>query len=62
MRAEDAQLTAELAETRAALDRSYLRPSYQAREKAVRGLTRSAVGRGLLGIYRFARGRSSRSA
>ena len=62
MRAEDARLTAELADTRAALDRSYLRPSYRAREKAVRGLTRSAVGRGLLGLYRLARGRSSRSA
>ena len=62
MRAEDARLTSELAETRAALDRSYLRPSYRAREKAVHGLTRSAVGRGLLGIYRLARGRSSRSA
>ena len=53
---------AELDETRHALSRSYLRPSYRAREKAVKGLARSRVGRGLLGAYRLARGRSSRSA
>jgi hypothetical protein len=62
MRGEEARLRVELDETRHALSRSYLRPSYRAREKAVKGLTRSRVGRGLLGVYRLARGRSSRSA
>ena len=62
MRGEEARLQAELDETRHALSRSYLRPSYRAREKAVKGLARSRVGRGLLGAYRLARGRSSRSA
>ncbi len=62
MRAEDAQLRAELDETRDALRRSYLRPSYRMREKAVKGLAGTRVGRGLLGVYRLARGRSSRSA
>ena len=62
MRGEEARLQAELDETRHALSRSYLRPSYRAREKAVEGLARSRVGRGLLGAYRLARGRSSRSA
>jgi hypothetical protein len=62
MRAEEARLRGELEETRAALSRSYLRPSYQLREKTVKGLARSPMGRGLLGLYRLARGRSSRSA
>ena len=62
MRGEEARLQAELDETRHALSRSYLRPSYRAREKAVKGLARNRVGRGLLGAYRLARGRSSRSA
>ena len=62
MRAEDAQLRAELDETRDALRRSYLRPSYRMREKAVKGLAGTRLGRGLLGVYRLARGRSSRSA
>jgi hypothetical protein len=62
MRADEAQLRAELDQTQAALRRSYLRPSYQIREKAVKGLARSRTGRGLLGVYRLARGRSSRSA
>ena len=62
MRAEDAQLRAELDETRDALRRSYLRPSYRMREKAVKGLAGTRFGRGLLGVYRLARGRSSRSA
>ena len=62
MRAEEDRLRAELDETRAALSRSYLRPSYRVREKAVKGLGRSRAGRGLLSVYRFARGRSSRSA
>jgi hypothetical protein len=62
LRAEEARLLAELDETRAALRRSYLRPTYRLREKAVKGLSRSRAGRGLLGVYRLARGRSSRSA
>jgi hypothetical protein len=62
MRAEEDRLRAELDETRDALSRSYLRPSYRLREKAVKGLTRGRVGRGLLSVYRLARGRSSRSA
>jgi hypothetical protein len=56
------RLGAELAETRAALERSYLRPTYRFREKVVRRLGRSRVGRGMLRVYRAARGRSSRSA
>jgi hypothetical protein len=56
------ELTAQLEETRRALDRSYLRPSYRAREKIVRRLDSSRVGRWMLGVYRFGRGRSSRSA
>ena len=62
MRAEEERLRRELHEARVALDRSFLRPSYQLREKALRGLRRTAVGRGLHRVYRVARGRSSRSA
>ncbi len=62
LREEEARLGAELEETKAALARSYLRPSYRVREKAVKGLARNPMGRGLLGVYRLARGRSSRSA
>ena len=62
VRGEEARLRAELDDTRAALQRAYLRPSYRFRERAVKGLARSRAGRGLLGAYRFTRGRSSRSA
>ena len=62
MRAEEERLRHELHEARVALDRSFLRPSYRVREKALRGLRRTAVGRGLHRVYRVARGRSSRSA
>ena len=62
MRAEEERLRRELHEARVALDRSFLRPSYQLREKALRGLRRTALGRGLHRVYRVARGRSSRSA
>ena len=62
MRTDEARLRSELDEARSALRRSYLRPSYRVREKAVKGLAQSRVGRGLLGVYRLARGRSSRSA
>jgi hypothetical protein len=56
------QLTVELDETRRALERSYLRPSYRAREKIVRRLESSRPGRAALRVYRWGRGRSSRSA
>ena len=62
MRGEEARLRRSSTRPAHALPRSYLRPSYRAREKAVKGLARSRVGRGLLGAYRLARGRSSRSA
>jgi hypothetical protein len=55
-------LTAELEETRRALERSYLRPSYRVREKIVRRLDSSGAGRWALRVYRWGRGRSSRSA
>jgi hypothetical protein len=56
------QLNAQLAETRTALERSYLRPTYRAREKIVRRLESGRAGRWMLKVYRFGRGRSSRSA
>jgi len=56
------QLNVQLAETRDALQRSYLRPTYRAREKIVRRLESGRVGRWMLKVYRFGRGRSSRSA
>jgi hypothetical protein len=62
LRAEEERLRTELDDTHAALRRSYLRPSYRLRENLVKGMARNRVGRGLLGAYRFARGRSSRSA
>jgi hypothetical protein len=62
LRGEEARLRTELDETQASLRRSYLRPSYRLREKVVKGLARSRAGRGLLSVYRLARGRSSRSA
>jgi hypothetical protein len=61
LRHSEERLGAELAETRAALERSYLRPTYRFREKVVRRLGRSRVGRGVLRVYRAARGSSSRS-
>jgi hypothetical protein len=54
--------TAELDEAHRALERSYLRPTYRWREKTVRGLESSRVGRLTMRVYRRARGRSSRSA
>ena len=62
MRRTEERLAAELADTKAALERSYLRPTYRFREKVVRRLQGSRVGRGLLRVYRAARGKSSRSA
>ncbi|MGH3336905.1 MAG: hypothetical protein ACRDOZ_13875 [Nocardioides sp.] len=55
-------LNAQLEETKRALDRSYLRPTYRAREKIVRRLESGRAGRLMLRAYRFGRGRSSRSA
>ncbi|MCW2852973.1 MAG: hypothetical protein JWM84_2637 [Nocardioides sp.] len=52
----------ELDEAYRALERSYLRPTYRARAKAVRRLQASAMGRNALQAYRAARGRNSRSA
>jgi hypothetical protein len=62
LRQSEESLRAELDETRHALERSYLRPSYRARERIVRVGERNVVGRGMLEVYRRARGRSSRSA
>ena len=53
---------AELDDARDALERAYLRPSYRFRKGIVRRLEGSGFGRGLLAVYRRARGRSSRSA
>ncbi len=62
LRREDERLHAELADVRAALERAHATPSYRLRRGLVVRLESSGVGRGLLGIYRRARGRSSRSA
>jgi len=62
LRHTEERLDRELAETRSALERAYLRPTYRLREKVVRRLQRGRVGRGLLRVYRAARGSSSRSA
>ena len=62
LRHEESRLHAELAETRAALERSYLRPAYRLRRRTVLALERSIPGRLLLGLYRRARGSSSREA
>ena len=55
-------LRAELRETQLALERSYLRPTYRAREKIVRSAEEKGWGRKLMRAYRRARGRSSLSA
>ena len=62
VRREEERLHAELQEAHLALERSYLRPTYRLREKVVRRLEHSMAGKGLLKVYRAARGRSSRSA
>lgn len=62
LRQSEERLRDELRETQVALERSYLRPTYRWREKAVRRLQGGALGRRLLAGYRRARGRSSRSA
>ena len=62
LRQSEERLRQELHETQVSLERSYLRPTYRWREKAVRRLKASRTGRGLLAGYRRARGRSSRPA
>jgi hypothetical protein len=62
LRRAEANLAGQLHDTQAALHRSYLRPTYRLREKAVRRLQGSRAGRGLLKAYRLGRGRSSLSA
>jgi hypothetical protein len=62
LRQSEERLAGELHETRHALERSYLRPTYRFRERTVRKLQTSRPGRGMLKLYRLARGRSSRSA
>jgi hypothetical protein len=62
LRHVEAALRAELLDTQQALERSYLRPTYRWRERSVRRLQEGSVGRGLLRLYRRARGRSSEPA
>ena len=62
LRQSEERLSGELDETQRALERSYLRPTYRMRERAVRRLQGGAFGRRMLKAYRAARGRSSRSA
>ncbi len=54
---ETVRLGVELGDTKSALDRAYLRPSYRRREAVVRRLQGSWTGRRLLGLYRRLRGR-----
>ncbi len=62
LRRVEHDLHRELDDVRAALERSYLRPSYLARERIVHRLEHGRTGRVLMTVYRGARGRSSRSA
>ena len=62
LRHTEEQLRRELEDTRIALERSYLRPTYRLREKIVRRLRASVPGRTLLKGYRVLRGRSSPAA
>lgn len=62
LRETENRLNRELDDAHRALERSYLRPTYRLREKLVRRLQTSGTGRRMLGGYRRARGRSSRSA
>jgi hypothetical protein len=62
LRHETERLHEELADVRGALERAYATPSYRLRRALYVRLERSGVGRALLGVYRRARGRSSRSA
>ncbi len=62
LRRVEHDLHRELDDVRAALERSYLRPSYLARGRIVQRLEHGRTGRVLMTVYRGARGRSSRSA
>jgi hypothetical protein len=62
LRREEERLHSELADARGALERAYATPSYRVRRALVVRLENSGPGRALLGVYRRARGRSSRSA
>ena len=62
LRHDGERLVGELHEAHRNLERAYLRPTYRFREKSVRRLQASRVGRGVLRLYRLARGRSSLSA
>jgi hypothetical protein len=57
-----AQRATELGDAQRLLEKSYLRPTYRWRQKTVRRLETSSVGRSAMRVYRRARGRSSRSA
>lgn len=57
MREHEAELHGRIADLEGALERSYLRPTYRAREKAVRKLQNSGGGRTALKAYRKIRGR-----
>ncbi len=58
----EADLAERLGHAERELERAHLRPTYRFREKTVRRLQGSRVGRGLLKGYRRVRGSSSRSA
>lgn len=62
LRREEQRLHEELADVRGALDRAYATPTYRLRRALYLRLEHGVLGRGLIGIYRRARGRSSRSA
>ncbi|QIG45313.1 hypothetical protein G5V58_23450 [Nocardioides anomalus] len=62
LRHEEERLHHELADVRGALERAENTLSYRMKRTLYLRLEASAVGRGLLGVYRRARGRSSRSA
>lgn len=59
LREVEEELNRQLHDTRDALDRAHLRPTYVAREKMVRGLERSTPGRAGLKVYRRLRGRAN---
>ncbi len=61
LRETEAGLRDEVGDLQAALQRSYLRPSYRLRERLVGRMRGSRAGRAALRAYRRARGRSSRS-
>ncbi|CUR60349.1 conserved hypothetical protein [metagenome] len=62
LREAEADLHRRLGESEAALRRSYLRPTYRFRERAVSRLENGWVGKSLMKAYRRARGRSSPAA